>query len=662
MDRRDDSPSILTTEDRPTPDLPRNRQAEQAVIGAALLNPTILKELLGMIEPGDLYEISHEVIWGAIERLAARGKPVDAVSVTNELGRDVARLGRELGETGGPAYLHTCMESVPTAANGPYYAELLRDYSYARRVVTGGIRLAQMGRTEIEDDLKAAVRRELQTIADADRRGWDDPIPLNTARTLPAFPLASLPTWLQAEVEAVAHETQTPPDLAATVALSVLGTAAGGKARVDVRPGVRWSEPVNLYTVAALPPGTRKSPVFKAMLKPLRDAEKQLREDIAAERVAKTVARKVAEEAADRAADAAGKASLADRDGALIEAQMAAEALEAVTVPAEPQLIAGNATVETIASLLAEQGGRLAILSAESEIFSIMAGRYSGGQAAIDVFLYGHAGDEMRTNRKSRGREEVENPALTLGICTQPSTLATLGGIDGSEDRGLFARFLYTIPECRIGYRETDPEPRDPAIHTAYHANIKALTLTLAELNEPIRLALTPQAQGMQAALSADYEKRQRPDGDLSGITDWAGKAVGACMRIAGLLHLAEHLKDGYCQPISFDTVTSAIALIDYYTQHALAAYDRMTADPTAERAQALLTWIRNTGAARFTARDAFRGQSRNRFPKMTDLDPALTLLEQHGYLRRLATAPTNARGGRPQAATYESHPDITGT
>jgi hypothetical protein len=165
----------------------------------------------------------------------------------------------------------------------------------------------------------------------------------------------------------------------------------------------------------------------------------------------------------------------------------------------------------------------------------------------------------------------------------------------------------------------------------------------------------------MQAALSADNEKRLRPDGDLAGIPDWAGKAVGAAMRIAGLLHLAEHLKDGYAQPISFETVTAAVELIEYYTQHALAAYDKMSADTTAERAHALLTWIRNTGAARFTARDAFRNQNRNRFPKMTDLDPALTLLEHHGYLRRLTPPPVTGRG-RPQAAVYETHPDITGT
>ena len=46
----------------------------------------------------------------------------------------------------------------------------------------------------------------------------------------------------------------------------------------------------------------------------------------------------------------------------------------------------------------------------------------------------------------------------------------------------------------------------------------------------------------------------------LAGIRDWAGKAVGAAMRIAGLLHLAEHLRDGYGKPISGATADGAAA------------------------------------------------------------------------------------------------------
>lgn len=77
--------------------------------------------------------------------------------------------------------------------------------------------------------------------------------------------------------------------------------------------------------------------------------------------------------------------------------------------------------------------------------------------------------------------------------------------------------------------------------------------------------------------------------GDLAGIRDWAGKAVGAAMRIAGLPHLAEHLRDGYDRPISGVTAANAIRIIDYYTLHALAAFDAMSTDETIVRAHAVL-------------------------------------------------------------------------
>src|SRR5438270_7935501 len=149
------------------------------------------------------------------------------------------------------------------------------------------------------------------------------------------------------------------------------------------------------------------------------------------------------------------------------------------------------------------------------------------------------------------------------------------------------------------------------------------------------------------------------PGGPLSHLTDWGAKAVGAMMRIAALLHLAEHFRTGYERPISVGTVAQAHALIEYYTAHTLAAFDTMTTDPTTDRARHLLDWMRTTGTARFNARDAFTNQPRGRFPKMADLEPALALLEQHGYLRRLPSPPTGRQGGRPPAPVYEVHPGL---
>jgi replicative DNA helicase len=652
MARPDYPTNTLSPEDQEHGGLPRNRQAEQAVIGAALLSPVVLKELLEMIEPGDLYEVRHEVIWHAIERLANYGHPVDAVSVSNE-------LGRELAKCGGSVYLHDCMEAVPTAANGPYYAELLRDYAYARAVVNGGIRLTQMGRTEIEDDLKAAVRRELQSIAEADRRGWDQPVPLHRIRTVPDFPINALPKWVRAKAEVTAYQTQTPVDLAGSLALATLATVAGGIVRVDVRPEHGWSEPTNLYVVAALPPASRKSPVFNAMTAPILAAEAQLQAEAKTRIIELSVERKAAEDYAVRIADKLAKAPPGESDSLRYEAQQAALAAEAIAVPPVPRLFTDDATAETACSLLVEQDGKFAVLSAESEVFNEMAGRYSGNPN-MNVFLKGHAGDPIRVDRKGRASEAIDQPALTLGICTQPSALVDLAAVPGAAGRGLLARFLFTIPPSNIGYRDSKPGPVDKDVHLTYATKLHTLIDALRRRTEPVHLTLGGKASLLLDQVAEATETELREGGKLAGYTDWGGKAVGAMMRIAGLLHVAEHGTAGFQRPISAETMTSARDLISYYTEHSLAVFETMTTDDVAERAGSVLTNLTNNATTRFTARDLFRSLSRSRFPKMTDLEAALTLLEQHGYLRRLQSAPAGPRGGRPGATVYEAHPDLS--
>ena len=109
---------------------------------------------------------------------------------------------------------------------------------------------------------------------------WEgEPVPLSAHRLLPPFPLDALPSWLGDMVAALADFTQTPTDLPGCLALACLATAAGGRAMVEVRPG--WHEPTNLFVVVALPPGSRKSPVFAAMTAPILAAERALQENTA---------------------------------------------------------------------------------------------------------------------------------------------------------------------------------------------------------------------------------------------------------------------------------------------------------------------------------------------------------------------------------------------
>lgn len=222
-------------------------------------------------------------------------------------------------------------------------------------------------------------------LAEARSEPWEPPAALTARRFLPRFPVDALPGWVADQVQAVAEFTQTPPDLAGCVALAALSTAAGGRACVEVRPG--WREPVNLFVVVALPPGSRKSAVFAAMTAPLLDAERDLVARIRPQIVEAELAKKVAERTADRSAAVAAGAPQAARTDSLAEATDAAMHADSIDVPVLPRLIADDITPEAAASLLSEQGGRLAVLSAEAGIFATMAGRYSSGAPNLEVFL-----------------------------------------------------------------------------------------------------------------------------------------------------------------------------------------------------------------------------------------------------------------------------------
>src|SRR5437763_7213540 len=100
-----------------------------------------------------------------------------------------------------------------------------------------------------------------------------------------------------------------------------------------------------------------------------------------------------------------------------------------------------------------------------------------------------------------------------------------------------------------------------------------------------------------------------------------------------------------------------AIRAGEYFTEHALAVFDFMGADPAAEDARAVMAWIRRQGRAQFTRRDLHRGMQ-GRFRKAEDADPALEILSGHGWIREVK-APPQAGGGRPRSITFDVHPRL---
>ena len=504
---------------------------------------------------------------------------------------------------------------------------------------------------------------------------WEPPAPLGPATEAAAFPVRAFPGWLADYVQAEATATQTPPDLAAMQVLSVLAAAAGGLAEVAVRPG--WREPLNLFTAVGLSPGSRKSAVVRDVTGPLLELERELVDAKAAVILEAGTARKVAERAADQAqavagkaaADqtAAGKAAADQAQAALADAIAAARRAAGIQVPAMPRLLVDDATPEALASLLAEQGGRIALLSPEGDVFDMMAGRYSqGGGPNLGVYLKGHAGDPLRVDRKGRPPEHVDRPALTVGLAVQPEVLRQIADRPGFRGRGLLARFLWSLPAGTVGRRQVGAAPVPAQLRERYATEVKALARSLldqaeagrlAGVSEPMAIVLDPAASAVLLELERELEPRLDDEGgDLAHVEGWAAKLAGATARIAGLLHLAAHLRDGWARPVEAETMHAAVAIARYLTDHALAVFDLMGADPALADARYVLDWTERTSAERFTRRELFTALPRGRFPKVDALDPGLELLEAHGYVRR-AAQPAPKGPGRPPSPTYEVNP-----
>jgi replicative DNA helicase len=121
---------------RPPQDLP----AEQAVLGGMLLSKDVIADVVEILGAPDFYLPKHQAVFDAIIALFGKGEPVDAITVARAL-IDSGDLDR----VGGVPYLHTLVESVPTAANAPYYARIVAERAVLRRLVEVGTRIVQLG-------------------------------------------------------------------------------------------------------------------------------------------------------------------------------------------------------------------------------------------------------------------------------------------------------------------------------------------------------------------------------------------------------------------------------------------------------------------------------------------------------------------------------------
>jgi len=144
-----------TTDIRKVP--PQNLEAERAVLGAILMDNETVYTVMEILEPPAFYQPSHRLIFSTMLDLSERGEPIDIVTLVDRL-----RSAGSLDKAGGPDYIPTLADEVPTSAGVANYAKIVREKAVLRNLIETS--------TEIVQDCFDAPGDVDQLLDEAERR------------------------------------------------------------------------------------------------------------------------------------------------------------------------------------------------------------------------------------------------------------------------------------------------------------------------------------------------------------------------------------------------------------------------------------------------------------------------------------------------------------
>lgn len=486
---------------------------------------------------------------------------------------------------------------------------------------------------------------------------WGEFIPLE-APSPPSPPVEAIPRWLGEHAASISRSTETPLDLAVVAGLGALSSAAAGW--LDISPAWGWREPTNLYLLCSYPSGGGKSPVWKAMHRPIERADIEAHKAWVASQFERAAEVSQLEQEV-KGVEARIKAAIrANEEGdASFYRERVAGLLERISKLQEPpaRRTTEDCTPEGLLRLMAGNGGLLGVLSAEGHLFAQLAGLYSSGTPNLNLVLKAHAGDAILSDRAGRAPMIIEHPLLTLCLGVQPGVLQEAGQNKAFRSTGFLARFLFATPSSTIGFRSLSLSPVDSAAAERYQAALERIVARVPTLQSPT-LMLSQEAGDAFLKYRRSIERERAPGGALAAFGDWAAKLDGHILRIAALLHIADYVFEPTIpQLVEVETIHRAYLLADYFIQHARAAFIGMVPDAKLEGARKILAWLKRQGKP-FMPKRTIQQALKGTFPSLEDFEPAFEVLAEHGLIHCTITVRAGERGRTP-SPTVHVHPEI---
>lgn len=453
---------------------------------------------------------------------------------------------------------------------------------------------------------------------------------------------------------------QVPIDMPSVSTLAAASLCAQRKFKVH--PQALHYEPVNLYTAIVAKPSERKSPTIALTMAPIykhqREENERRRARVEEYRTRKDLLQRRIESI--KKTSTSGKKAQTESLNAADDIMMLFRELEDLEKDAIDyiSLTADDITMEALTSKMVANGEKMALVSSEGGLFNVLSGLYTGGISNIDIILKAWSGDHVEVDRKGRGNEVLLNPALTILLMVQPKVLEAVMNNVEFAGRGLNARFMYSIPMSIVGTRVFDAPDIPQQVIDDYN-NLLLRILAIPDTGEPRIIECTDEARDELRKIHDEIEPRLIAD--LEPMGDWAGKYEGAVIRIAGLLHVCDHVENAAEVPIPGETIRRASKIGEYFLAHAKIAYQlsgQMDDQPTKD-AKYILKRLDSTGKTEISKRDLYDlCKGRVGFETAEKMDPGLDVLIKRGYIK-IERAPKSQNSqnsqnrGRPSYMVY---------
>lgn len=602
-----------------TRDIPAAIDAEQSVLGAILLDPSVYDAVFARLNEEDFYLRNHRLIWNAIGDVIERGKAPDAVTLSEHLEAnhpDIVPRG----------YIIELVSNTPSSANVMAYATIVREKATLRRLIEAGAEIVNYGFSPNGYDASDIYRKSLLAITaiEPSIQGEPPPTDLFGDYQPPLLRKEYLPPPLQEIVFKASDVKGSPPEVMALSMLVACAAATDDKFQIQPRsnePG--WRESARLWGVVVGDPSSKKTPAMKLAMSGLAATNTEM-----IGRYAKARAQYDHDLKVYTLAEKKVQKAEANGDGA-------PERPEPPTPPRNERIITNDGTTEGITKLLADNERGLLYYTDELTSWLGGMGRYSANGSAADraFWLECYQGGSKVVDRASAPPIHVPNLSVNVIGSIQPDRIRSMAS--KMDDDGLLQRCMVVVIPTAERHPSDDPEPTE--LIKSYNAMLMQIYSTRAETN--FTVSMSEGADNVRRELDTWRVAIVASDGLPTMLRSAVAKYEGLFPRLCLTYHViscAASRLHPTSTPVTEATAKRVASFVkNYLFPNALTFYTGImgNASQSFSLARKVADFLLGNAPVRITRRDITHGCGAWRDAPDWAQNQALATLEQAGWI-----------------------------